>query len=234
MKNRSVEKEKLDDLSLHGETLHKALQSLAWINKWFGNHRAVVNAVLAVCKKEEKKYSIVDLACGGGDLVSAIARSLQQHKIDFTITGIDGNENSLAFAQKKCEGFDEISFLQADILSAGFKMEPCDILISSHFVYHFSNTELAGFLKNNLPVISTVAVFSELKRSSFAMLLFKFSSFLLPVSKLAKQDGLLAIKRSLTKKEWVSILQEADIDTYRLQTVPLFRILLTIPSASKN
>lgn len=233
MKNRSAETEKLDDLSLQGETLHKALHSLAWINRWFGNHRAVITAILAVCK-EEKIYNIVDLGCGGGDLMLAIARSLQQHKINFTITGIDGNSNSLAFAKKKCEGFSEISFFQADILSDDFKIEPCDILISSHFIYHFSDEKLVSFLNRNLPVISTAAIFSELKRSSISMILFKFGSFLLPVSKLAKQDGLLAIKRSFTKKEWLSVLQSAGINTYSLQTVPLFRILLTIPSARKT
>jgi hypothetical protein len=94
-------------------------------------------------------------------------------------------------------------------------------------MYHFTADALVYFLKNNLPVISTAVVFSELKRSRFAMRLFKFSSFILPISKLAKEDGLLAIKRSFSEKEWLDILQQAGIGTFRLQSVPLFRILLT-------
>jgi 2-polyprenyl-3-methyl-5-hydroxy-6-metoxy-1,4-benzoquinol methylase len=227
MKIRSSEKEKLDDLNLHGEPLHKALQSLEWVNRWFGNHRSVVKAILSIYEKEEKPLRIIDLGCGGGDLALAVAKSLQQHKIEFTITGIDGNANTLAYAQKNCEAFHEINFLQADILSNQFSIQPCDILISSHFMYHFTADALVYFLKNNLPVISTAVVFSELKRNRFAMRLFKMSSFMLPISKLAKEDGLLAIKRSFSEKEWLAILQQAGIDTYRLQNVPLFRILLT-------
>jgi 2-polyprenyl-3-methyl-5-hydroxy-6-metoxy-1,4-benzoquinol methylase len=227
MKTRSSANEKLDDLNLHGETLHKALKSLGWINRWFGNNRSVVNAVLRIAGQEKKTWQIIDLGCGGGDLVLAVAKSLRQHKIEFSITGIDGNANSLAYAQKNCEAFTEINFLQADILITEFNIQPCDILISSHFMYHFSEDALVNFFKKNLSAISTAFIFSELKRNRFAMRLFKFSSFLLPISKLAKEDGLLAIKRSFSEKEWLAILQQAGIGAYRLQRVPLFRLLLT-------
>jgi 2-polyprenyl-3-methyl-5-hydroxy-6-metoxy-1,4-benzoquinol methylase len=233
MKMRSSEKEKLDDLNLHGEPLHKALQSLEWVNRWFGNHRSVIKAIHRIYKKEEKPLRIIDLGCGGGDLVLAVARSLRQDKIEFTITGIDGNANTLAYAHKKCEAFPEIKFLPADILSNQFSLQPCDILISSHFMYHFTADALVDFLKSNSPAISTAFIFSELKRNRIAMRLFKFSHFLLPISKLAKEDGLLAIKGSFSEKEWLTILQQACIDTYRLQHVPLFRILLTIYPARK-
>ena len=234
MKIRSSEKEKLDDLNLHGETLQKALKSLAWINRWFGNHRSVVKAMHSIYKKEEKPLRIIDLGCGGGDLALAVAKSLQKQKIEFTITGIDGNANTITYAQKKCAAFSEINFLQADILSNQFSIQPCDIFISSHFMYHFPGDDLVNFLKNNLSAVSTAFIFSELKRNSFAMRLFKFSRFLLPISKLAKEDGLLAIERSFSDKEWLAILQQADIVKYRLQSEPLFRILVTGFPATKT
>jgi 2-polyprenyl-3-methyl-5-hydroxy-6-metoxy-1,4-benzoquinol methylase len=228
MKIRSAEKEKLDNLYLHGEDLHKALQSLAWINRWFGNHRAVIRAIHRVYNKEKKMLHIVDLGCGGGDLALAVAKSLRKHKIKCSITGIDGNAHTLAYAQKKCRGFPEINFLLDDILDKEFSIQSCDMLISSHFMYHFNEAVLIWFLRNNLSTISTAVIFSELKRNGFVMGLFKISSFLLPISNLAKEDGLLAIKRSFTKKEWLSIMQETGIGSYRIQNEPIFRILLTI------
>lgn len=233
MKIRSSDKEKLDDLNLHGETLHKALQSLELVNRWFGNHRSVINAIHRIYKKEVKPLSITDLGCGGGDLAMAVAKSLRRQKIECTITGIDGNANTLAYAKKKCALYSEINFLQADILDKQFSIQPCDILISSHFMYHFTADALVDFFKNNVSPISTAIILSELKRNRSAMRLFKFSSFLLPVSKLAKEDGLLAIQRSFSEKEWLAVLQQSGIDTYRLQSVPLFRILLTICPVTK-
>jgi ubiquinone/menaquinone biosynthesis C-methylase UbiE len=107
---RSAEKEKLDDLYLQGETLHKALQSQAWINRWFGNHRAVIKAIHRVYHKEKKTLRIVDLGCGGGDLALAVVKSCRKHKIKCSITGIGGNAHTLKYAQKKCRGFREINF----------------------------------------------------------------------------------------------------------------------------
>ena len=228
MKVRSSENEKLDDLNLHGEPLYKALQSLEWVNRWFGNHRSVIKAIHTIIKKEVRPVRIIDLGCGGGDLALAVAKSLRQHKIECTITGIDGNANSLAYAKKKCAACTEINFIQADILSNQFSIQPCDILISSHFMYHFTADALVDFIKNNFSYISTALIFSELKRNRSAMRLFKFSSFFLPISKLAKEDGLLAIKRSFSEKEWLAILQQAGIETFSLQRVPLFRILIKI------
>jgi 2-polyprenyl-3-methyl-5-hydroxy-6-metoxy-1,4-benzoquinol methylase len=228
MKLRLAEKEKLDDLYLQGETLHKALQSLEWINRWLGNHWAVIKAIHRVYKKEKKTLRIIDLGCGGGDLALAVAKSCRKHKIKCSITGIDGNAHTLVYAQKKCRSFHEINFLLDDILDKEFSMQPCDILISSHFMYHFSDDALIEFLRNNLSSISTAVIFSELKRNRLALCLFKLSNFLLPVSKMAKEDGLVAIKRSFTTKEWISIIQEAGIGSYRIQNEPLFRILLTI------
>ena len=228
MKNLSVQIEKLDDVSLHGEPLHKALKSLSWINKWFGNHSAFIKAIHPVYIEKEKPQSIIDLGCGGGDLILAVAKSLQRRKNKFTITGIDGNANSLSFTKQKCTGFSKINFVYAEILSDEFNIKPCDILIGSHFVYHFSEKRLINFLKKSLPIISTAIIFSKLNRKPIALPLFKFSSFLVPTSKLAKANDMLDIKRLFIKKEWLSILHLAGIGTHRLETVPLLRILLTI------
>lgn len=226
--SRSAEKEKLDDLSLSGRELHNALRSLAWINKWFGNYRAMISSVLTVYKEQAAPVRITDLGCGGGDLVLALAKALQQKHIPFSITGIDGNAHALAYAREQCAAFANIAFVQADILADDFSIPPCDILISSHFVYHFTDCRLTAFLGNNLPRISQAVIFSELERSRLAMILFKAVGYLLPISKLARADGLLAIKRAFTKKEWLRILQKANIRAFRLKRVPLFRIQLII------
>lgn len=228
MNIRSLEQEKLDNLHLHGESLNKALKSLAWVNKWLGNHNAVIRSLLSIHKRTNEPVSIIDLGCGGGDTILALAKQLRKNKIAFFITGIDGNKNSLQFAQTSCAGFNEIKFMQADILSDDFEISPCDILISSHFMYHFTEDGFLRFLNKYLPFVSTGIICSELERSRFAIFVFSFTRFILPISRMAKQDGLLALKRSFTKKEWFSILDNTTIKTFKLRSVPVFRVLLII------
>jgi len=228
MKYRSTEIEQLDNLSLKGVQLHHALKSLEWVNKWLGNHRAIITAILKIYNKQKKPLSIVDLGCGGGDLIIAITKALQKNGIQFSITGIDGNSNTIKYAQQKCAAYPQIKFILADILATDFKIAPCDILVTSHFIYHFTENELSNFISTNLPNISTAFICSELERRKVAVWLFKCSSFLLPISKLAKQDGILAIKRSFTKKEWLSVLQKSNIAAFTLFRVPFFRLELVI------
>jgi 2-polyprenyl-3-methyl-5-hydroxy-6-metoxy-1,4-benzoquinol methylase len=228
MKTRSDKQEQLDNLSLQGEPLHKALKSLGWINKWFGNHRSTVKSILNVYDNEKKPLTIIDLGCGGGDLILVIAKALRKKGVQFSIVGIDGNNSSLQYAGEKCAGFGEITFQQADILHPAFKPAPCDILITSHFIYHFPEAALIEFMNNKLTNVATAFICSELERSDLALFLFKLTSFLLPISKLAKQDGQLAIKRSFTKKEWLSVLKQTNIENFRLRRIPLFRIQLVV------
>lgn len=234
MNNRSAEKEKLDNLSLNGEPLYKALKSLEWVNRWLGNHRSTTKAIIKAYKKGRNPLRIIDLGCGGGDLMAVIAQSLQKKNIPFSITGIDANRNTLEYAAKKCAQFKEINFQQADILFPGFRLNECDVLITSHFIYHFSEKELAGFISNNLSAVTTCFICSELERSRLAYILFKCSSFFLALSKLAKQGGLLAIKRSFTKKEWLSVLNQAGVSAFRLRRIPLFRLQAIIYPGNKS
>lgn len=233
MNNRSAEKEKLDNLSLNGEPLHKALKSLAWVNRWLGNHSSTIKAIHNICKKENKPLKIIDLGCGGGDLILAVAKFLQKKGIAFSIIGIDGNSNTIEYAAEKCSGFPEISFQQADILAPEFKLNECDILMSSHFVYHFSEKELADFINKNLSATTVCFIFSELERSRLAYLLFKYFSFFMPLSRLAKQDGLRAIKRSFTKKEWLSVLNQAGVSVFSLRRIIFFRLQVIIYPGKK-
>ena len=232
MKTRSTNEEQLDNLSLEGRPLHDALKSLEWINRWFGNHRSMVNSIRRIYQKEKRSLKIVDLGCGGGDLVFQVARSLQKDGQSFSITGIDGNNNALEYARQKCASFPDITFTQADILADDFVIPNCDLLISSHFIYHFEEEKLVRFIDRSLPLISTAFICSELERSGLAAWLFRIGGFFLPISKMAKEDGLLAIKRAFTKKEWVSLLSKTRAPSYELKRVPYFRIRLIIFSVN--
>lgn len=224
--NRSHHSERLDNLELEGESLTKTLDGLTVINSFFGNKSQTLKSIQELAKKN-RIQTIVDLGCGGGDNLRAIAKWFQSEKRVIKLIGIDGNKNSLEYAKEKTDF--PIEYIQADILDSEFQIPTCDVLISSHFVYHFSDDELIHFLKKAKEKTATAIVFSELQRSKTAFLLFKIFGFLMPFSKMVKQDGLLAIKRSFTRKELEEILKKAEIKDYSLQWKWWFRFILVIP-----
>lgn len=226
---RDTRSEQIDNLSLNGKQLHLTLKSLAWINQYFGNRQNIIQPVLNVIRENPqiKHFHIVDLACGGGDMLLILAGTLASRGISFSMTGIDGNEYSLKYAQEKSGAYPTIHYLQADILNPEFRIPACDILISSHFIYHYSATALINFFESNMPLVRLVFINSGLERNVWASRLFHWFGFLLPINAIAKKDGLIAIRRAFTKIELLTILEQTSYK-YTVNRVALFRLILQV------
>lgn len=148
--------------------------------------------------------------------------------IGYSLLGIDGNENSLSFAASQLEAKSKISFQTADILAEGFQLPPSDILISSHFMYHFEEEDLIHFIQKHNSSVSTSIIFSELMRNKWAFLLFRTFSRLLGFRQMVKQDGLTAIKRAYTIQELQNLFARFDISAYQIRPKFLFRMIIRI------
>lgn len=222
--------EQLDNLSLSGTILHNTLSNLQLVNSLFGNHRQLTKTTLYYCSKiyDGKILKIVDLGCGGGDTVYKIYNQLNKVGIKVSVLGIDGNPQSIAYANSKYAHHEAITFEAANILEDSFTIPKCDIIISSHFMYHFRDMELVDFIKKTKQKGIKHLIFSELKRSKIAYTLFKLSSFILPLSSMAKTDGLIAIKRAFTVAELQSILKKSEVKKYHVDKKFWFRTLTKI------
>ncbi|MEW7290814.1 methyltransferase domain-containing protein [Aquimarina sp. 2304DJ70-9] len=222
--------EQLDDLSLSGSTLEKTLFSLKLINTFLGNHRQLGTAILNYCEANstKKEFHIIDLGCGGGDCIRFISKKLKRHRIKVTFTGIDGNPTSISYATRNNLDIANIDFTTADIMDKDFTVPDCDILISSHFIYHFNDNDLIDFLRKIQSKKVKHIIFSELYRNKTAYHLFRFVSFVLPISDIAKKDGMLAIQRAFSIKELKRIIQSSAIKEFKITKKPFFRTITQI------
>lgn len=181
--------EQLDNLSLSGKALHTTLSSLGLINRFFGNHQQLSKAVVCCIKTyaKTKKVHILDLGCGGGDCISHISKKLKKKEIAASFTGIDGNPESVAYAVQNNPNPLFIDFSTANILDEKFIVPDCDLLMSSHFIYHFKNEDLTRFLKKIQSKKIKHVIFNELYRSKIAYYIFKLVSGILPISNMQKR-----------------------------------------------
>lgn len=229
LKERSHIPEKMDDLSLNGHELEQTLKGLSFINCFLGNTAGTLNKVKKVLRNNSNRtFKIIDLGCGSGDNLRSIAKWCIKQKITVKLIGIDGNEHILKYATEKNDKKTNITYLKADILNASFELPSCDILISSHFMYHFTDEELVSFLEKAKSKVNKAIIFSDLYRSYIAYILFKAFGFLMPFHKTVKEDGLKAITRSFKKQELKQLLRKAGLTSYSIHYKWIFRYVLFI------
>ena len=133
---RQHEPERLDDLTVRGPDHERVLGELARINRWFATTARVVRAARSL--RLPRGASIVDIGCGGGDVLAALRRTFP----DARLTGIDGNPATIAFARRNVDA----EFIEADILAPDFVAPRCDLAVSTHFLYHLPKDALSPFI----------------------------------------------------------------------------------------
>lgn len=234
LKHRIHQSEQLDNLSLNGTALSDTLDELTRINRLIGNTAAVCKAVLRMIPKNSPSpIRITDLGCGGGDILIAVANYLHTHKVPATFLGLEGNPHSVAYAQKQAATLPSVRFQTAEILSPSFQCPDCDIVISSHFLYHFSDEALGNFLQDNRSHVRIGWIISELQRSVLSYRMFQLLSPFLGLNPISRADGLLAIRRAFHRRDLESIFSTANIHTYSIKWLWSFRYLITLEPNAK-
>ncbi|MBL7703142.1 MAG: methyltransferase domain-containing protein [Ferruginibacter sp.] len=205
-KYRSTEEEMMDDLSMEGEMLRKTLDQIAAINKRLGGNKATIKGLHTLLENEPKDtaISIIDLGCGSGDMLRAVADYGRKNNFTFKLTGIDANEYTVNYARKLSADYPEISYTKMDIFSDEFSGISFDVAIATLFFHHFTNQEIEKLL---IPIVNktrTGVVINDLQRSSLAYYLFKGMSFFIS-NPMVKKDGAISVLRGFKKKELIAI-----------------------------
>ena len=107
-KYRTNEEEIMDDFSIEGPVLNDALDKLATINKLLGGNIVTLNGlkILLNNKPKDKLITIIDLGCGGGDILRSIASYGMKKSYNFQLIGVDANKNATDYATKLSVEYD--------------------------------------------------------------------------------------------------------------------------------
>jgi SAM-dependent methyltransferase len=227
LSQRLIEDELLDDLHLQGEPLHQTLRDLRKINRLLLNTQAVSSAVLAIISElkltKSQTITIIDLGCGGGDILIHLAAILKRRNIQAELIGIDGNANSIAFCRERGKIFPNLQFQVKNIMAPEFELPACDILISSHFLYHLGEKGISHFLEQQSAKVNKAIIISELIRSPLAYYLFRFFTPFIGIGQITQQDGMTAIRRAFTFPEMKEIVSRLSIGNSHHYRFLLFR-----------
>ena len=130
-KYRSDEPEIMDDFRMEGEILRDALDKIAKINQLLGGNSLTLRGVqqLIVNVPKETEITILDVGCGNGDMLRALANyGLKQH-LNLRLIGIDANNFTINHARKLSVDYPNIRFECEDVFGKNFAELKYDIVL---------------------------------------------------------------------------------------------------------
>ncbi len=226
LKQRSYQKELLDDAQIPLEDVKRNMQELAVINQKLGGHAITIKGVQNFISIQDKNVlkHIVEIGCGGGDNLRAIKKWAGQKKVNLQVTGIDVNKECIAYAESLQEN-KGINFICSDYKTIALKGKP-HIIFSSLFCHHFTDEELV-FMLDWMKQNSTLGFFiNDLHRNPFAYYSIKWLTRFFSKSYLVKNDAPLSVKRGFIKKDWYRLFKQAKINDFSCQWKWAFRWLV--------
>ncbi len=224
-KQRSYQKELLDESYIEKELLYRNLKELEFINKYLGGHAISLNGLEEVINDKSKTYNIIDIGCGGGDSLNAIAKWSRNKKYKINLTGIDLKQDCINYAQYNCINYSEIHFRCNDFRNSFSEETKIDIVHASLFCHHFTENEIVEFIKlcnSN----KAIFVINDLERHPIAFYAIKFLTNFFSKSSLVKNDAPLSVLRGFKKSEWNAILYKSGIKKYTIKNRWAFRHLV--------
>lgn len=223
---RSTAIEIMDDLNCAGEVVDQTLRELEFINRTLGGNPVTVDGVHQLLRSNKSNtLSIIDLGCGGGDMLKLLQQKLPRGT---TFKGIDANPNIVQYAIKHNGQYPVIRFVAIDILSDEFKRESCDIALATLFFHHFTDDQLVAILAHLYKQVKVGIVINDLHRHPLAYYSIKMLTRLFSKSRMVKFDAPLSVLRGFSRKELMAILQRAQIKDYRIKWKWAFRWQIVI------
>ncbi len=223
LSTRSEEQELMDDLDCKGPVVDQTLKELDVINTLLGGNQISISAFKKMAAKHEGPIKLVDVGCGGGDILKIFASWCRKKNIEASFLGIDANPNIVDYAIENCKEYPEISFKSLNVLDGEFQQLDFNILHACLFTHHFSSIQLERLLHSFSRQGQARVIINDLHRHSLAYYSILFLTRLFSKSAMVRYDAALSVARGFKKKEVVAILQKIGVTSYTLKWKWAFR-----------
>lgn len=207
------------------------MKELAFINHRLGGHQITIAGIKTMLKAYHAKgmggkepLQIVEVGCGGGNNLHTIQRWADKHGVRVDLTGIDINEECIAFAQSQPEN-KGIHFICSDYKLA--MIQPSThVIFSSLFCHHFTDEELVYQLQWMYHNSRLGFFINDLHRHPVAYYSIKVLTSIFSKSYLVKNDAPLSVSRGFVRKDWDALFQRAGIEGFSCAWKWAFRWLV--------
>lgn len=214
-------RERMDDPACNPELLHNTYKQFHTINSLLGRWKKIYKKwIRPVILDRKNPVTILDIGCGGGDILAMLSDFCIRDQFNVHLTGIDPDPRAIHFVnQKKWPG--NVDFYCAAASDLSNKKQKFDIVLSNHLMHHLSSAELLNLCDDAVSLAQQIVIFSDIERSDVGFTAFSLISPLVFRNSFIAADGITSIKRSYTRKE----LQQHLPDYWTVHKTFPFRLL---------
>jgi 2-polyprenyl-3-methyl-5-hydroxy-6-metoxy-1,4-benzoquinol methylase len=215
LSERRHEPEIMDSPGLDPNQHAQALRGLARINLLSLAARRVWQTLQTLPRFRDHPVRVLDVACGGGDIVMALKKKADTAGIALEVHGCDVNPIAIGFARDLARerGLD-VQFFQHDAkdeLPGDF-----DLVCSSLFLHHLSEDEALAFLQA-LMAAGKAVVLQDLLRTRLGHLLALATVPFLTGSPVVRVDGVRSVIAAFSLSEVEQMARQAGLKGVRIR-----------------
>jgi len=195
------------------EDWRACIKDLAQVNRITLAHRPTLQWLnrLVAASPAQQTLRILDVGCGGGDMLQAIAEWAKRRKLSVSLTGIDLNPFAARAANELISKAYGIQWITGDAYSYA-PSEGIDVVLSSLFTHHLPESEIIHFLSWTESITQTGWFINDLHRSQITPTLFRALATTARWHHFVRHDGPVSIRRGFHKEDWQSMCAKASIN----------------------
>lgn len=216
----------MDDPALDERAHQQALKGLRRINRVTNSTRMIWKTILNHHNDLPRPIKILDLACGGGDVLVDISRRAQKAGIEVELTGWDLSPTAIAVTNQMAD-LNNMS-IQTGIANALVDEFPQDqdVIFCSLFLHHLSHDDAKLLLSKMASSTNGLMIVSDLLRTQFGYRLAWLGTRLLSRSHIVHVDGPLSVEAAFTLAEVSALKDECGLADAKLHSFLPARFLL--------
>jgi 2-polyprenyl-3-methyl-5-hydroxy-6-metoxy-1,4-benzoquinol methylase len=225
---RAVTDEIMDSPDVEEAAHLQALDGLRRINRFSQTASQLRGPIMELTKRTGlRRISLLDIACGGGDVPIEVALGMQRCGIEVNLTLLDKSATAVqrASAAATRAGIACVG-VRADVLD-DLPAIKADVVTNSLFLHHLREpAQVVEMLRRMSAMAGRLVVISDLVRSRAGVVAAWAACRLLSSSKIVHHDGPASVRAAWTPAEMTDFAAQAGMTGARVDRCMPLRMLL--------
>ena len=217
----------MDAPDLPAPRLIETLKGLRLVNAVTQSSRLMWPDLAAAAKRYPgETLRVLDVACGGGDVLLTLARWAQRASLDVELAGCDASEEAVSYANESAARVGARSNFFALTVGRDPLPEGYHMIMSTLFLHHLDEGDAIGFLREGAAKARDRLVVQDLLRSRLSYWFARAGTRLLLLNDICRLDGRTSVEGAFTRAEASELAKAAGLENAEIVPRFPFRYLI--------